>query len=65
MQRFSHSEMQHEIEKMVWSKRAWLGAFSDGRTKRPDHEIETRTRELAVLEQAAEDYRAAAERKSA
>jgi hypothetical protein len=59
---FSHSEMAEEIGKMAWSKRAWLETFSSGSNRRPDHDIETRSRELAVLQQAEADYRRAAER---
>lgn len=62
MNRLSHSEMAEEIGKMVWSKRTWLDMFSCGSNRRPDHEIETRSRELAVLQQAEADYRRAAER---
>jgi hypothetical protein len=54
--------MAEEIGKMVWSKRTWLDTFSSGSNRRPDHEIETRSRELAVLQQAEADYEAAAER---
>jgi hypothetical protein len=59
---FSHSEMVEEIGKLVWSKRTWLDTFSSGSNRRPDHDIETRSRELAVLQQAEADYRRAAER---
>ena len=62
MSRISHSEMAEEIGKLVWSKRTWLDTFSGGSNRRPEHEVETRTRELAVLEQAEADYRRAAER---
>jgi hypothetical protein len=62
---FSHSEMVEEIGKMLWSKRTWLDTFSSGSNRRADHEIETRSRELAVLQQAEADYRAAADRRSA
>lgn len=58
--RFTHAEMADEVSKMVWSKRTWLEGVG---SKRPAHEIETRRRELAVLEQAEGDYRRAAERK--
>lgn len=62
MSRFTHSEMAEEINKMVWSKQTWLDEFSTGAKRRPDHEIETRARELEVLRQAEADYRRAAER---
>ncbi len=61
--RFAHAEMVDEIGKMIWSKRTWLDEFSDGKSRRPPHEIETKQREMAVLEQAQADYRRAAERK--
>ena len=64
-QRLSHAEMADEIGKMVWSKQTWLDDFSSGSRRRPPHEIDTKTCELAVLRQAAEDYQRAAERKSA
>lgn len=64
-QRLTHAEMADAIGKMVWSKQAWLDDFSSGSRRRPDHEIETKSRELAALRQAAEDYQRAAERKSA
>lgn len=64
-ERFSHAEMTEEISKLVWSKRTWLETFSSEVKRRPDHDIETRQRELAVLQQAEADYRAAAERKRA
>jgi len=65
MERLAHSDMADELAKLACSKRTWLGAFGSGRNKRPDYEIETRNRELAVLEQATADYRRAAERISA
>jgi hypothetical protein len=61
--RFSHAEMAEEIGKLVWSKRTWLDTFSSGMHRRPEHDIETRQRELAVLQQAEADYRKAAGRK--
>jgi hypothetical protein len=62
--RFSHAEMAEEIGKLVWSKRTWLGEFGDGKRGRPEHEIETKQRELAVLEQAQADYQRAARRQA-
>lgn len=62
--RFSHTEMVHELAKLVFSKTTWLADFSDGKNKRPDHEIETRRRELSVLQQAHDDYAAAVRRKA-
>lgn len=61
-ERFSNQEMAEELNKLVIGKATWLQEFSEGRRKRPDHEIETRWRELAVLKQAVSDYTAAAQR---
>ncbi|MBZ9653523.1 hypothetical protein [Phyllobacterium lublinensis] len=55
-------EMAEELNKLVIGKATWLQDFSEGRRKRPHHEIETKWRELAVLKQAASDYSQAAER---
>lgn len=63
--RLTHAEMAEEVSKMVWSKRTWLDDFSSGVKRRPEHEIQTKARELEVLQQAADDYQRAAERKSA
>lgn len=63
--RLTHAEMAEEVSKMVWSKRTWLDDFSSGAKRRPEHEIQTKARELEVLQQAADDYQRAAERKSA
>jgi hypothetical protein len=49
-----------ELEKMAWSKSRWLDDFSSGPRKRPDMEIETKRRELAVLKAAARLCRSAA-----
>lgn len=61
---FSFREILDEVEKMIWSKRTWIESFSTGKSKRPDHEIETKTREVAVLERVATDYRRASGRQS-
>jgi hypothetical protein len=47
---------------MVWSKRQWLETYEAGKHRRPEHEVDTKKRELAVLVQASADYRRAAER---
>lgn len=60
--RIPNAEMADELNKLVIGKATWLQDFSSGRPKRPDHEIETRWRELAVLKQATSDYRRAAGR---
>ncbi|NTS30692.1 hypothetical protein HQ945_05450 [Phyllobacterium sp. BT25] len=62
MSRIPNHEMVDELNKLVIGKATWLQDFSEGRRKRPDHEIETRWRELAVLKQAVSDYSAAADR---
>ena len=59
MTRRSHAQMAEDIGKLAWSKRTWLQSFAG---VRPAHEVETRQRELEVLEQAEADYRRAAER---
>lgn len=60
----THSFMADEIDKLVYGKVSWLAEFTEGRNKRPDHEIEAKSRELEVLRKAAADYRRAAERKT-
>jgi hypothetical protein len=60
--RLSNLEMVEELNKLVIGKATWLQEFSEGRRKRPDHEIEARWQELAVLKQAVADYTAAAAR---
>lgn len=58
MSQFSDADMAHELAKMVFSKSAWLSDFSSGKKKRPDHEIDIKRRELAVLQQAHDHYAA-------
>jgi hypothetical protein len=62
MERIPNNEMAEELNKLVIGKATWLQEFSEGRRKRPDHEIEAKWRELAVLKQAVSDYAAASER---
>jgi hypothetical protein len=62
VQRIPNADMAQELQKLVIGKTSWLTEFSKGKRKRPDHEIETRWRELSVLRQAASDYAAAAHR---
>lgn len=57
--RLSSDLMADELDKLVYSKLSWV---SDFEAKRPGHEVEIKRRELAVLRQAASDYRAAHER---
>jgi hypothetical protein len=60
--RIPNQEMAEELNKLVIGKATWLQEFSEGRRKRPDHEIAAKWRELAVLKQAVSDYSTAAER---
>lgn len=62
MSRLSSSDMAHELAKLVYGKIDWLHRFSTGKQRRGDHEIELKRRELAVLQQAKEDYERAAAR---
>lgn len=57
-------EMADAFDRMIYGKVTWLSDFSHGHKKRPDHEIEQKRRELDVLNQAAFEYRASAERAS-
>lgn len=61
-ERIPSLDMADEIDRMIYAKATWLADFSQGRNKRPDHEIMHKQRELAVLKQAAFEYRASAER---
>lgn len=63
-ERIPHDHMAHSLDLMVAAKVNWLSRFSDGKQKRPDHEIEIKRGDLAVLRQAAADYRAAASRET-
>ena len=64
-ERLSHSEMAYELAKLVYGKLDWLRRFGSGKGKRGDHEIELKRRELAVLQQAKDDYTRAAARDAA
>lgn len=55
--RIPSRDMADALERMAHAKRFWLADFSRGRHKRPDHEILQKRQELAVLQQAAHDYR--------
>lgn len=55
-------DMADAFDRMIYGKTCWLADFAQGRKKRPDHEIEDKQAELAVLKQAAFEYRASAER---
>lgn len=60
--RLPHEAMAHELAKLVYGKLDWLSRFGAGKSKRGDHEIELKRRELAVLQQAKDDYQKASER---
>lgn len=45
----TNADILQALSEMVNSKIDWLDTFSDGRQKRPDHEIEYARRHLAVL----------------
>jgi len=61
-ERIPSLDMADELDRMIYGKTVWLADFSEGKKKRPDHEIEHKRRELAVLRQAAHEYRASADR---
>lgn len=61
-ERIPSIDMAEALDAMAYGKVTWLSDFSDGRNKRPDHEIEHKRRELDVLKQAAREYRASAEK---
>lgn len=65
MPRLSYNDMAHELAKLAYGKMDWLRRFSGDKTKRPDHEIETKRQELEVLQQAQSDYEKAAAKASA
>lgn len=61
-ERIPSLDMADAFDRMIYGKTCWLADFSHGQKKRPDHEIDDKRRELAVLRQAAHEYRASAER---
>ena len=63
MTRFTNDEMAYELDRMIRSKADWLETFSSGHKKWPEHSIEHKRLELAVLQQAEADYRRAANRR--
>ena len=65
MDRLSHSDMAHSLDLMAAAKSNWLSRFSSGKDKRPDFEIGQKRADLDVIQQAAADYRAAANREAA
>jgi len=63
-ERIPHADMVSAIASQIAGKAKWLADFSSGPKKRPDNEIQAKRREMAVLEQARDDYRRAADRTS-
>lgn len=61
-ERIPSLDMADAFDRMIYGKSCWLADFSQGKKKRPDHEIEEKRQDLAVLKQAAFEYRASAER---
>ena len=61
----THQEKHDFIAGLIWSKREWLTTHGGAKSKWPEHEIQRRQDELKKLESIADDYRRAAERKSA
>lgn len=61
-ERIPSIEMAEAFDRMIYGKASWLADFSHGQKKRPDHEIDQKRRELAVLKQADVEYRASAEK---
>ena len=59
-------EMADELDKLVYHKDMWLQAHGpstgDYKSRRPAHEVETELHKHKVLLQAAQDYRAHADR---
>lgn len=62
--RLPYEQMADQLDRMVYSKADWLQRFSAGKNKRPDPDIDRERLFLAVLRQAASDYRKAAERRT-
>ncbi|RUX00225.1 MAG: hypothetical protein EOS71_00435 [Mesorhizobium sp.] len=49
------------VRGLIAGKRDWLDRFSQGKAKRPDHEVDQKRTELIVLGTIAEDYERAVE----
>lgn len=62
MTRISNNEMAYELGRMIRSKIDWLDTFSRGKKAWPEHSIEHKRLELAILQQAEADYQRAANR---
>lgn len=65
MNKFTPTEMQAELGLQINSKKQWLKTFSTGPKRRPAYEVETKTRELHVLEQARAAYQKLSEKRDA
>lgn len=65
MRRFSNLEMVMVFSRLSAGHTRWLEDYGSGRLKKPDDIVSKRKQELAVLQQAQEDYRTAAEREEA
>jgi hypothetical protein len=61
----SYEEMAEEADKYIRELETWLADFSEGRNKRPDHQIANRRRRLAWVLKISELCRRAAERQRA
>jgi len=61
----THAEKHEFIQGLIWSKREWLKSHGGENSKWPEHEIHRKQDELKNLEEIADDYRRAVERKSA
>lgn len=62
---FTHAEKHDFIQGEIYAKRQWLAKFSTGKSVWPDHIIEQKQDALKKLEAIADDYKRAAERKTA
>lgn len=61
----TNSEKRDFVNGLIWSKRDWLKTHGGAKSKWPEHEIHRKQEELKYLEDIADDYRRAVERKSA
>jgi hypothetical protein len=50
----SYGEMADEADKYAIELQGWLETFSQGKKKRPDHEISSKTRRLAWANKVSE-----------
>lgn len=58
----SFAALAESFEAQARAKRVWLETFSEGRNKRPDHEIENKREEMECLQEGARWFRRAAAR---